>query len=118
MKFFANFALPHSKIVPNTNLFIDVVVFCDNWTLMGLAFISMHLNHAIKLELTNECVALKSNIHNKPLLLASNLCKAQLGHTCFCSKSPLCPILLYLFAILSKLTQFLVVEALDFGNIP
>ncbi len=42
---------------------------------------------------------------------------AQLGHTHLCDKSPLWPIMPYFFAILGKVTQLLVVEAPDLGNI-
>jgi hypothetical protein len=62
-------------------------------------------------------MALESKRHNNPLIINLNLSKAQVGHTHLCCKSPLCPILLYIFAIIGKVTQLLVIKASDFGNI-
>jgi hypothetical protein len=43
MNLFINFALPHSKMAPNTTSLVNVVAPYANWTLMGLAtFVVAH----------------------------------------------------------------------------
>jgi hypothetical protein len=117
MKLYANFVLSHSKTTPNTTSLGGVMTPCVKWTLMGLAiFVASHPNHFTALGLTNKCVVFEFKRHNTPLIPTLNLSRIKLRPNLPLQQTPLRPILFYLFTVLGKMPQLVVVETLDFGN--